>query len=276
MEGMQGMRLTTRSFSIGLIVLATLGPAIARAQGTQSKGWVGVVITTGVGQTDRNGAMIFSEYPVIESIEPGSPAEKAGLLSGDIVISINSQDMRKNPLPPRNILEPGQRVIFRYRRNDATRIATVLVTPRPAGNPETLALSIMGPVPTPGRVETGSGPGTTRVILRESLPMVEISPLAIPSGTPSIGILGALLTRLNDDMRDALSVKANGLFVIDVQMGTPAGEAGLKSGDVILKADRELVGNPGELIRIMRASGDRELHLEVIRKRRPQTLTLRW
>lgn len=156
-------------------------------------------------------------------------------------------------------------------------MATVLVTPRPAGNPETLALSIIGPVPTPGRVENPSGPGSTRVILRQAMPpMVDISPLAIPSGTPSIGIVGALLTRLNDDMRDALSVKANGLFVIDVQIGTPAGEAGLKSGDVILRADRELVGNPGELIRIMRASDDNSLRLEVIRKRKPQTITLRW
>ncbi len=276
MEGMQGMRIT-RSFAIGLIVLLAIPPALARAQGSQSRGWVGVVITTGVGQADRTGSMIFSDYPVIESIEPGSPAEKAGLLSGDIVISINSQDMRKNPIPPHNMLEPGQRVVFRYRRNDATRMATVLVAPRPAGNPETVALSIIGPVPTPGRIETSGDPGTRRVILRQSMPpMVEISPLAIPSGTPSIGIVGALLTRLNDDMRDALSVKANGLFVIDVQIGTPAGEAGLKSGDVILKADRELVANPGELIRIMRASANKQLQLEVIRKRKPQTVTLRW
>jgi serine protease Do len=106
--------------------------------------------------------------------------------------------------------------------------------------------------------------------------MVEISPLAIPSAMPSIGIAGALLTQLNDDLRAALSVKGNGVFVINVETGTPAGEAGLKSGDVILKADRELIDNPGELLRIMRASVENAVRLEIVRKRKAQTLTLRW
>ena len=106
--------------------------------------------------------------------------------------------------------------------------------------------------------------------------MVEMSPLALPTAAPSIVIAGALLTQLNSDMRDALSVKGNGLLVINVQSGTPAGIAGLRGGDVILKADKMLVGNPGELIRIIRASVDNALRLDVIRKRKAQTITLRW
>jgi serine protease Do len=106
--------------------------------------------------------------------------------------------------------------------------------------------------------------------------MVEISPLAIPSGMPSIGIAGALLTQLNDDLRAALSVKGNGVFVINVEMGTPAGEAGLKSGDVILRAGRESIDNPGELLRVMRAAAENSVRLELIRKRKPQTIILRW
>jgi serine protease Do len=257
-----------------MIALLSLAPISGRAQEGQSKGWVGIVITTGIGQTDGKGAMLFSEYPMIESIEPGSPAERAGLMSGDVIISINSQDMKKNPVPPRSMLEPGQKVVVRYRRNDVLKSSTVLVEPRPAGNPQTLQLSIIGPVPSSGRDDAGP---TQRVTIRRPMPpMVEISPLAIPSGMPSIGVAGALLTQLNDDLRDALSVKGNGVFVINVQGGTPAGEAGLKSGDVILKADREVIANPGELIRIMRANIENAVRLDVIRKRKPQTITLRW
>lgn len=267
------MRLA-RHAAIGMIALAALAPVPGRAQEGQAKGWVGIVITTGIGQTDRTGAMLFGEYPVIESIEPGSPAERAGLMSGDVIISINSQDMKKNPVPPSSMLEPGQKVLVRYRRNDVTRTSTVRVEPRPSGNPQSVVLSIIGPVPGPGRDDAGP---TQRVTLRRPMPpMVEISPLAIPSGMPSIGIAGALLTQLNDDLRDALSVKGNGVFVINVQGGTPAGDAGLKSGDVILKADRERIANPGELIRIMRANIENAVRLEVIRKRKPQTITLRW
>ncbi len=257
-----------------MIALLSLAPARMRAQEGQSKGWVGIVITTGVGQTDRSGSMIFSEYPVIESIEPGSPAERAGLMAGDVIVSINSQDMKKNPVPPSSMLEPGQKVTFRYRRSDVMKTSLVRVEPRPAGNPQTLVLSIIGSVPGPGRVETGVN---QRVTVRQRMPpMVEISPLAIPSGMPTIGIAGALLTQLNNDMRDALSVKGRGVFVINVETGTPAGESGLKGGDVILMADKESVGNPGELIRIMRVSADQALELKVVRKRKTQTITLRW
>jgi hypothetical protein len=62
-----------------LIVFAALiPPRPVRAQGEALRGWVGVAYTTGVGTTDRNGAMVFAEYPVIESIEPNSPPRKQG------------------------------------------------------------------------------------------------------------------------------------------------------------------------------------------------------
>ncbi len=269
---MHVMRLT-RTFSIGLIAALSAAPVAARAQNQQSKGWVGVVITSGIGQTDRTGSMVFNDYPVIESIEPGSPAERAGLQAGDIVMSINSQDLRKNPVPPSAMLEPGQKVTFRFKRNDSMKSATILVEPRPEGNPQTFRLSIIGPVPGPG--DRGDAGQTQRVVIRR--PMVEINPLATPSAVPSIVIAGALMTQLNEDMREALSVKGNGVFVINVRTDSPAGEAGLKGGDVILKADRQSVENPGELLRIMRAKAEiAAVRLELIRKRKSQVITLRW
>lgn len=269
---MQVMRLT-RSLSAGLMAALSAAPMIARAQGPQSKGWVGIVITTGIGQTDRTGSMIFSDYPIIESIEPGSPAERAGLMTGDIIFSINSQDLRRNPVPPKEMLEPGQKVLIRFKRNDVMKTSTVLVEPRPAGNPQTVNLSLIGPVPG---AERGDGPAQRVTIRRSGPPMVEISPLAIPSAMPSIGIAGALLTQLNDDLRAALSVKGNGVFVINVEAGSLAGDAGLKSGDVILKAGRESIENPGELLRIMRAATENAVRLELIRQRQPRVIMLRW
>lgn len=266
------MRLT-RTFSVGLFAALSVAPVAARAQGQQSKGWVGVVITSGIGQTDRGGSMVFNDYPVIESIEAGSPAERAGLQTGDIVMSINSQDLRKNPVPPAAMLEPGQKVLFRFKRNDVMKVATILVEPRPEGNPQTFRLSIIGPAPSSDRVDAGPG---QRVTIRRS-PIVEMNPLAAPSAVPSIVVAGALLTQLNEDMREALSVKGNGVFVINVRTDSPAGVAGLKGGDVILKADRQSVENPGELLRIMRENVETAMvRLELIRKRKSQVIMLRW
>jgi len=63
---------------------------------------------------------------------------------------------------------------------------------------------------------------------------------------------------------------------IVVALGTPAKESGLRSGDVIIKADASPVGNPGELIRVMRESNGSSIRLDIVRKRKPQTITLRW
>ncbi|MEO8193693.1 MAG: PDZ domain-containing protein [Gemmatimonadales bacterium] len=269
----------TRSSVFCLAVLLALAPGAAHAQG-QSKGWIGVVITTGIGQTDASGAMVFGDYPTIESIEPGSPAEKAGLQSGDILISINSQDFRKNPIPMSSLLVPGQKIIFRYRRNDVAKSSALVVAERPAGTSPRISLQIIGPAPSPGaarRAQTEASLNrrvTTGTVMLP--PLVSIAPITFGNGTPSIGIAGAELTQLNDGLREVLRVKGDGLFVINVTNGTPAGEAGLRSGDVIVRADRELLQNPGELIRMMHAATNNALILEILRKQKAQTIKLRW
>lgn len=91
--------------------------------------------------------MVFHDYPVIESIEPGSPAERAGLQSGDMIISLDAQDLRRNPVPVRSMLEPGRKIVFRYRRNDVAMTSTVTVAPRPSGTSERVAFSFIEPAP---------------------------------------------------------------------------------------------------------------------------------
>jgi serine protease Do len=272
---MQEMR-HTRSYALALAALLALAPQMAQAQGDSPKGWVGLLITTGIGQSDSSGRMVFHDYPVIESIDPGSPAEKAGLQAGDILISINRQDFRRNPIPMNSLLVPGQKIVFRYRRDNVAKTSSLVVAERPAGTSRRVELQIIGPDPSTRRAETEETMNR-RATARMSLPpMVSISPIAFGTGVPSIAIAGAELTRLNDGLRDVLKVKGNGLFVINVVLGTPAEAAGLKSGDVIVRAAQELISNPGQLIRLMESAENNSLVLQVLRKQRAQTLTLRW
>src|SRR5688572_31661748 len=114
-----------RSRTFGLAAALAFAPLALEAQKEApkepAKGWVGLLITTGIGEASASGRMIFNDYPVIESIDPGSPAEKAGLQAGDVLISINSQDFKKNPIPMHSLLQPGKRVVFRYRRDNVAR-----------------------------------------------------------------------------------------------------------------------------------------------------------
>jgi S1-C subfamily serine protease len=90
-----------------------------------------------------------------------------------------------------------------------------------------------------------------------------MAPLVFGTGPMSIGVAGAELTQLNDGLREFANIRGNGIFVINVPAGSLAGAAGLRSGDVILRAEKQLVETPGQLIRILR-------------KQKLQNLTLRW
>jgi S1-C subfamily serine protease len=83
-------------------------------------------------------------------------------------------------------------------------------------------------------------------------------------------------TALNEDIRDLLGVKPEGVFVTNVVDGTPARIAGLKGGDVLLLANGVKLLTPVDLVQAISEAGDRKLNLRIIRKRKPQTLTLSW
>lgn len=268
--------LVTRSYAFALAALIAFAPHPARAQVETPKGWVGVLITTGVGQADQSGRMVFNDYPVVESIDPGSPAEKAGLMAGDILISINSQDFRKNPIPMNSLLVPGQKIVFRFRRDNIERRSTLVVAERPEGASQRVELRIIDPDPSTRRAQTDE-PVNRRAAARMPVPpLVSVAPIIFGTGVPSIAIAGAELTRLNDGLRDLANVKGSGLFVINVVLGTPAEAAGLKSGDVIVRVAQEAVSNPGQLIRLMEAAENNALVLQILRKQKAQSLVLRW
>jgi S1-C subfamily serine protease len=83
-------------------------------------------------------------------------------------------------------------------------------------------------------------------------------------------------TALNEDIRDLLGVKPEGVFVTNVLEGTPARMAGLRGGDVLLLANGVKLVTPVDLVQAISEADDRKLNLRIIRRRKPQTLTLSW
>lgn len=260
----------------GLAVVTSLAPLDGHAQ-AKSSGWVGVVITTGIGQSNSAGALVFNDYPVIESIDPGSPAEKAGLQAGDILLAINSQDLRSDPIPDMRLLVPGNRVVFRYVRDNVTRSTNILVAQRPEGTSGHTRYSVIGPAPERVAVRGTRAQVTLRERAAAGSPLPHVTvPIIFGAGSPSISVAGAELTQLNDGLREILKFTGDGVFVINVAIGTPAGQAGLRSGDVIVRAEREVVHNPGEIIRIMRNTTANAMMLQILRNQKARNITVRW
>ena len=267
--------------SFGLAVLLASAPLAAHAQKTPPKGWLGVLITTGIGETNARGALVFNDYPVIESIDPGSPAEKAGLMAGDVLISINSQDFKKNPIPLSSLLVPGQKVVFRYKRDNIARKVAMTVADRPAGTSARIQLSIIEPLPSGGRRATIEGSSMLKRAASDMpvAPQISIAPLVFATGPTIVAIAGAELTQLNDGLREFANVKGDGIFVVNVTEPSIAANAGLRSGDVVIRIENQLAQNPGQLIRFMEAAQmerTSQVLLQILRKQKEQNITLRW
>jgi S1-C subfamily serine protease len=88
--------------------------------------------------------------------------------------------------------------------------------------------------------------------------------------------VGAEFTALNSDLCDLLGVKPEGVFVANVAEGSLAREAGLRGGDVVVAANSTRIKTPNDLVRAIRDADDRTVRLQVIRKHKPEIVTLAW
>jgi S1-C subfamily serine protease len=90
------------------------------------------------------------------------------------------------------------------------------------------------------------------------------------------GLAGAEIADLNPELADYFGT-ASGALVLSVAPDTPAARAGLRAGDVVVRAGGIGVASPRDLRRaIVEADRSRQLPLDVIRKGKRQALTLRW
>ena len=249
-------------------------------------GWFGVTISDNAMVDDQLNAF-FDSYPVVSKVEPRSPAAKAGVQKGDVLITFNSHDMRGGAIQMKKWLKPGAPFVLQLRRNDQLKQVRGRLEQRPEGWKEIVEVSISPrqeierragtiggePLPSPGMLVR------TRVPSPEPLPTVLVPAMGYGRGVYPFA--GAEFTALNDDLRDALGVKAGGVFVTNVMEGSAARTAGLRGGDIILKADGINVDSPIELVAAIRNADARStathtIELQILRKHKAQTLTLRW
>lgn len=210
----------------------------------------------------------------VSSVEPGSPAEKAGLRRGDAVLTIGGYDAQNAPLV--TLLKPGAKIALKVQRDGTAREMTAVVGRRPDGFGTTACTGIDGLI-APERTPP------VATFLRMRRPNVAPPPPPAPpnfvysfSTTPGLGVVaGASLSPVDADWRETLGVE-RGLVVIAVASGSPAAGSGLRKGDVIVQADDAQVQSVSALRRVLNDSGSRSVKLQVVRRGKPQTLTLSW
>lgn len=269
-------------FTVTVLVIALTGGQ-ALPQGTaprsQPRGWFGVTISDN-GIFDGSGRAFFDGYPIVSEVEPRSPAARAGVRAGDVLVSFNSHDMKGTSLQLRNWLQPGAPFVLRLRRNNAVRDVRGRLGVRPEGWAPKTQVAITTIEGLPARAPAMP---TRRIVTLLPTPIpAGLPPVLLPAFSYGGGVYpfaGAEFTALNDDLSEVLGVKAEGIFVTTVMEGSPARASGLRGGDVVLAADSIKLDNPVALVRAIREAGasDRTtLRLEILRKRKPMTVLLRW
>jgi serine protease Do len=242
-------------------------------------GWFGVTINDN-GTIDEQGHPFYNGYPVVTSVEPGSPAEKAGVKNGDVLITFNDHDMKGSALALREWLQPGASFVVKLRRDGAAKQVSGTVGKRPPGWDKTVTMIWTTPEGGGAMVSGMGGPPnpTMRVGVRTPMP-TKLPPVMLNTFSFGGGVYpfaGAEFIALNPDLSDALGVKPEGVFVTAVMEGSPAGVAGLRGGDIVLTADSTRLANPLTLVRVIRENADHSMRLGIVRKKKAETVLLKW
>lgn|SRR5689334_22214038 len=283
-----------KSIAAAALVACCCIPAVVQAQAPgrtmvikEPTGWFGVRISDTAMMTDE-GTAFFDAYPVVTQVDPNSPASKAGVQVGDVLLMFNNHDMRGGSIELAQWLKVGAPFVLKIRRNDRTRVLTGRLAKRPADWDAKMVVEMTQQNGVGNRLAMRSGSVSrepmngmmsvrTRVPTPEPLPAVLAPALGFGAGG-TYPFAGASFTQLNSDLCDVLGVKSDGVFVTNVVEGSVARNAGLRGGDIILRADNMKVSSPMDLIQVIRYADekDRSVNLVIMRKHQLQSLTLRW
>jgi S1-C subfamily serine protease len=227
-------------------------------KGKVERGWLGVRVV----ETDGRLEVVV--------VEPKGPAELAKIKESDIILKIDGKDIMSGEALSSEIRsrKPGQDITVRIERD---------------GKPMDIKVKLGEYTEEEARREQElSFPGLfpPRDTKPESRPRIIYARPKYPAPLPRGFVLeerkfiGVSLQPLNKDMADHYGIKDGiGLLVWEFAEDSPAKNAGLKAGDVILKADGKRVESVAALSEIIQGKkkGDK-VKIEFVRDKKTMSL----
>lgn len=265
-------------------------------------GWIGITPQGPVRETiSSEGDVIeYYAYPSIIAVDPESPAQKAGIEVGDVLIAYNGVDVRGRPINLTQLLVPDRKITITVRRDGVLREYAVIAARAPAHfefrryNPsapsgddrfETIIAGIdsmqrlhIGPLPEQlmgQRMPFGGPPAGARPSVA---PSAETGLVISMRGTllSPTGAFGAVLSTVSPELSRTLKLDV-GVLVNDVARDTPAARAGLRPGDVIVTVSGQAVRSLRALQDVVRTRiAEQSVALRVMRDHRAQVVTVSW
>jgi serine protease Do len=156
---------------------------------------------------------------IVAQVTPDSPASRAGLKNGDVIDSLNGKKIENGSAlqVAASEVSPGTTIELGILRN---------------GSPQTVSLKV-GEFHKNAEVASDGD-----------------------AASPQKGKLGLAVAELSPDVRQQLHIpsQVNGVAVQSVRPGSPAEDAGLTQGDVILEVDRKPVTSTEQFVNVAHAT----------------------
>jgi serine protease Do len=222
------------SFAIPINVATNVADQLVRT-GHVVRGRIGVTIQTVTAATADNLGLPFPRGAAVASVEPGGPADKAGIQPLDVILSVNGKEVPDSDELPSIIAEipPGSVAHLQVWRDKKTIAVDVRV----------------GALPQNG--ETASAGG------------------AAGGGSAVDRNVGLSVRTLSATEKSQLKTRGN---VVITNVSGPAAEAMLQPGDVILSINRTPIADIAQFQRAIRSGHEWTLLIQRVVDNMPEQL----
>ncbi len=203
------------SIGIGFSIPSNLATRVIEQlleYGETRRGWLGVQIQTVTDEIAESLRLDKASGALVSGVVKDGPAEKSGVLSGDVILKFdgkNVAEMRDLPIivAETAIEKEVDVVVFRK------------------GKKETISVTL-------GRLEDGEKKLASLSTGKEE-----------ENGTEIKSLLGLKLSELSDEMREDAKIAEDvkGLFINEVDGGSPAQDKGIQAGEVVMQIGQEPV-----------------------------------
>jgi serine protease Do len=195
-------RANTIGFTVPINMAKQILPQL-RSQGHVTRGWLGVVIQGLTPELAESFELESDKGALVSRVLPDGPAGEAGIERGDVIVEFDGKEIAEWRELPR----------------------VVAATP------------VNGPVDV---VVIRNGKRKTVKVTVGALEEPELAQAREEDSNPAV--FGLRAQNLTPELADQLGLEeAKGVVVTEVQPGSPAQEAGLQRGDVIIEVNRKEV-----------------------------------
>jgi serine protease Do len=227
---------------IGFAIPSNMARQISQSlvdHGKVVRGWLGI----GIQDVDADLASAMglptADGVLVSDVEPGSPADKGGVLRGDVVLTVDGK-----------------------KTNSSTQLRNLIAE---AGANKKVELAIL----------RGGKPQTLAIMLGE---LKSDKPEAGPATSPRPETLDGLsVDALTPKIRQQLKLPPNlkqGIVVTGVAPGSPAAEGGLQPGDVVVELNKQPINGVQDFRNGYKQPGGKPVLLLVYREGRTRYVVL--